>query len=83
MSDDWSLKGKDFDIADGTLYMNYDIETLREKLIEDIKTVGCISEHHFKNMNPHMVISIINQRFGVKESRVKPDPRLTEYYPIG
>ena len=40
---------------------------LYEKLLEDIKRVGCITQDcSFKNVNPNIIIRIIKRRFGVE-----------------
>ena len=80
MADDWSLRGKLLLIEGFYHYLDDDIETLCKKLKDDIN--GKIGEVVFKDD----VINIINKRFGVdaipENSRVKPDPRLTESMPI-
>jgi len=65
MSNDWSLKGKGIKTWDTKnpkdewlTYKDKDIETLRKKLIEDIKK-DCIEWHY--------IVDIINRRFGVEE----------------
>ena len=63
MSDDkdWSLKGR-YGIADNNkkIYTEEDIDTLREKLIDDIKKCNQIS-HPYGSDD---VIEKINKRFG-------------------
>lgn len=80
MSDDWSLEGKEH-FWGGSIndyqYNKKDIETLREKLIEDISDYEnpFIAEQYFNPTNAYeklehlrsFVIEIINKRFGVKE----------------
>jgi hypothetical protein len=79
MSDDWSLKDKSACCGGyGTIeclqeeffyYKTEDIETLRQKLIDDI--TWCLGQKDFTNEwnNPMLglIISKINKRFGVEE----------------
>ncbi len=61
MTDEWSLKGKVRLTWFGTpLYSQETIETLRQKLIEDVE--GLCDDRIGK-----AIISIINCRFGVEE----------------
>ena len=64
MSDEWSLKDKsEFIELYSTLYYEYDIiETLRKKLIEDIKDMESIIKVGFADE----MIDNINKRFGVE-----------------
>ena len=67
MSDDWNLKGRRINEPDcercskENIYGEIDIETLREKLIEDLKWCGgdMTTEDEMRD--------IINKRFGVIE----------------
>jgi hypothetical protein len=70
---EWSLKGKggylsgynDKGHFSESVYKSEDIETLRQKLIED---VTAMREDLFTGRNwKTVVLSIINKRFGVKE----------------
>ena len=61
MTDEWSLK--DCKLYGGRGYFRGDIETLREKLLEDINKVTDIS--HFVEEPADDLIAIINKRFGV------------------
>jgi len=66
MTDDWSLKGKQvFEEIAFTYFEVDDIETLRQKLIEDMKEymngLGYIRYYDEIEM-----IKIINRRFGVE-----------------
>jgi hypothetical protein len=71
MGDDWSLKDKkailksavrEHDI-ETVMYKEKDIETLREKLIEDIQTIY----PEFKYGEPYQkIIKVIYKRFGVE-----------------
>ena len=65
MSDDWSLK---MCLAQETIsrvyYSPVDVETLRKKLIEDIKEEWSYTGQIHSEGD---VIRIINKRFGVKE----------------
>lgn len=76
MTDDWSLKGKMKArwVDEGTqledkhvghpCYDRGDIETLRQKLIEDMKeeSMNAVSDHLFISS----ILKIINKRFGVE-----------------
>ena len=85
-SEEWSLKGKeydvlmsDYDVELTTVYKKDDIETLRQKLIEDlnnqIKEIGMFPEDTDCRKTCKKIImselrkvrKIINKRFGVKE----------------
>lgn len=70
MTDDWSLKGKivltvnlpeDEDAISGVYYKHDDIETLREKVIELVKTSMNTDE------NPEWTLKQINKLFGVEK----------------
>ncbi len=69
----WSLKGKSITCKDAALtiypgfsvYPDIIIETLREKLIEDIKKYRDFSGPNYANVID--IIEIINKRFGVEE----------------
>ena len=76
MSDDWSLKDKRYkDFEDGmecydwiqndenTYYKQEDIETLKQKLIEDFEKE---SNYNTTNLLLHRVKNIVNKRFGVE-----------------
>ena len=84
MSDDWSLKYKKLEPEyddDGIVWLSVpfecegyfkskDIDTLREKLIEDITGYVTVELHHDKSLNSHMnyvIKEIINKRFGIEE----------------
>jgi len=72
--EEWSLKGKeydvlmsDYDVELTTVYKKDDIETLRQKLIEDFKKIEKEWEE-VEGINPNIPFEeIINKRFGVKE----------------
>ncbi|HEC82546.1 MAG TPA: hypothetical protein ENI53_01510 [Thermoplasmatales archaeon] len=62
MTDEWSLKGKVRLTWFGTpLYSQETIETLRQKLIEDV-------EELFEERIAKLMVGIINRRFGVEVS---------------
>ena len=75
---DWSLKGKRFMVDDGYallsteeiddtergLYDSDDIDTLREKLIEDIEEL--FKDYSWEQNFSKEIINIINRRFGVQ-----------------
>ena len=67
MSDDWDLNGKET----STYMLDYgykkeDIDTLREKLIEDIDTLDCVEDSKLKKWELiEEVLEIIDKRFGV------------------
>ena len=74
MSDDWSLKGKilisEVDTWDDEVHLKEDIDTLREKLIDDFKEIA-------QGESPDNVvwvetllcdiIDMINKRFGIDD----------------
>lgn len=83
MSDDWSLKGKEIKAIDDvslypqwspvkTFYSKEDIETLRQKLIEDIQQYfDKLSEEYkedFGYISSEIIEKIINKRFGVEKN---------------
>lgn len=72
MSDSWSLKGLRSKKVDGVLgsfdapfwfYHEASIDTLRLKLIEDVKSYRDFSASNYHNMID--MVDIINKRFGV------------------
>lgn len=68
MSDEWSLKGKKNVINDIVpAYSCEDIETLRQKLIEDFSKDGLDASADY--FPPGSCIEIINKRFGVEEKQ--------------
>lgn len=59
MTDDWSLKGRYGLLDNGKkIWTNEDIETLREKLIEDIYAIK-----HLSNEDKFILKMIIQKRF--------------------
>ena len=83
MSDKWSLKDKKWG---GCEYHASDIETLRRKLIEELCFEYIFEKRNHRHqveITQKIIYEVVNELFGVSKSRVKPDPRLTEYYPMG
>jgi len=76
MSDDWSLKDKQFMVDDGYallslhkvdkggLYSSEDIETLRKELI---RACFDVFEERGRTISGHTFKRIINKKFGIEE----------------
>lgn len=76
MSDNWSLKDKTSHVisyedgVDDWFYKKEDIETLRQKLMEDFKEQVCSyqCEEHPYSHSLELIELIINRRFGMEEN---------------
>lgn len=73
MSDDWNIKGKIHILytrnrEDNMTFINYELETLHQKLMEDIDTIDCTKNSKLEKWEIiEEVLEIIDKRFGVKK----------------